>query len=219
MNIENILFDLDGTLTDPKEGITNSIRYALEKLGRDVPQTADLLWCIGPPLKESFKKILKSDEDTAEIALYFYREYFNERGKFENELYTGILGILKKLKKEGLNLFVVTSKPHIYAVDIVTHFNILSFFKEIYGSYLSGELTDKGELIGSLLKTEKISAKKTLMVGDREHDVVGARKNGVRSVGVTYGYGTREDLIESDADFIVDSPEGIFRIVKELMLM
>ncbi len=217
MALENILFDLDGTLTDPREGITNSIKYALEKLGKDVPIAEDLLWCIGPPLKESFKKILESDDDTAEIALYFYREYFKERGKFENKLYSGIPGVLKKLRKDGLELFVVTSKPHIYAVDIVTHFNILSFFKEIYGSYLSGELTNKEELIGSMLKNEKISAKKTLMVGDREHDIIGAKKNRVRSVGVTYGYGIKEEILKANPDFIADSPKGIFKIIKELI--
>ena len=213
MTIKNVLFDLDGTLTDPKEGITRSIKYALDKLGKPVPATEELLWCIGPPLKESFKEILKSDDDTAETALYFYREYFKERGIFENELYSGITKVLEKLNNKGLKLFVVTSKPYVYANEILTHFNLMNFFKEIYGSFLSGKLTNKGELIACTLKNEKIPPEKTLMVGDREHDITGAKENDVRSIGVTYGYGTEKELKDSGADFIVDSPEEIIEIV------
>ena len=216
--IENILFDLDGTLTDPKEGITRSIKYALDKLGKPVPTTEELLWCIGPPLKESFKKILESDDDTAETALYFYREYFRERGIFENEVYSGIPKVLEKIKKKGLKLFVVTSKPYVYANEIITHFNLSSFFKEIYGSFLSGKFTDKVELIAYTLKTEKITAKKTLMIGDREHDIIGAIKNNVRSIAVTYGYGTKDELIQSNPDFIANSPKEILTIVEKLTL-
>ena len=212
MAIENIFFDLDGTLTDPREGITRAIKYSLEKLGKSIPVTEDFLWCIGPPLKESFKKILKSDGDTAEIALFFYREYFKERGKFENEVYTGIPLVLQRLNDLGLNLFVVTSKPYVYAVEIITYFSLGSFFKEVYGSLLSGELVDKGELISYALKKEKISAKNTLMVGDRKHDILGAKRKGVLSVGVTYGYGTEEELQNVSPDFIVDSPEEILEI-------
>ena len=216
MEIENILFDLDGTLTDPKEGIIRSIKYALDKLRKDAPATEELLWCIGPPLKESFKKILKSDDDTAETALYFYREYFKERGILENKVYPGIPETLEKLNKEGIKLFVVTSKPYVYANEILTYFNLLNFFKEVYGSFLSGKLTDKGELIGYTLKDARISTKKTLMVGDREHDIAGARKNDVRSIGVTYGYGTGKELANSGADFIVDSPKEIYKTVLNL---
>ncbi len=218
MALENILFDLDGTLTDPKNGITRSIKYALNKLGKPVPATEELLWCIGPPLKESFKKILESDDDTAETALYFYREYFKERGIFENEVYSGIPKVLEKLNEKGMKLFVVTSKPYVYANEIITHFNLLSFFKEVYGSFLSGKLIDKGELIALTLKNEKISAEKTLMVGDREHDIVGSTKNNVRSIAVTYGYGTEDELTKSNPDFIVNSPEEILKTVKKLML-
>lgn len=212
MAIKNIFFDLDGTLIDPRKGITRAIKYSLDKLGKPIPLTEDLLWCIGPPLKESFKKILKSDDETAEIALYFYREYFRERGKFENEVYSGIPMVLQKLNELGLNLFVVTSKPYVYAIEIITYFNLGGFFKEVYGSLLSGELVDKRELISYALKKEKISAKNTLMIGDREHDIIGAKKNGVLSVGVTYGYGTEEELQNVSPDFIAASPEEIFEI-------
>ncbi len=212
MTIKNILFDLDGTLTDPKEGITRSIQYALKKLGKIVPAAEDLLWCIGPPLKGSFKTILKSDGATAESALSFYREYFKEKGKFENEVYSGITEALEELNKQGFKLFVVTSKPYVFAIEIMAHFNLLNYFRKIYGSKLSGELVDKGELIAYTLKNEGILANNTMMVGDRGHDIIGAKKNGVFSIGVTYGYGTKEELIKSDANFIVDSPEEIIEI-------
>jgi phosphoglycolate phosphatase len=213
MKIANILFDLDGTLTDSKLGITKSIRYALEKLGKPVPADDDLLWCIGPYLGESFKKILKSDDDMAETAVSFYREYYNEKGKFENEVYLGIPEVLEELNEQGFNLFVVTSKPYVFAIEIVTHFDLLRFFKGVYGSELDGKFVDKGDLIAYMLRAEKISAGETVMVGDNSNDIIGAKKNRVCSIGVTYGYGTREELIESGADFIVDSPEEIVKIV------
>jgi phosphoglycolate phosphatase len=219
MKIANILFDLDGTLTDSKLGITKSIQYALERLGRSVLQADDLLWCIGPNLRESFKKILKSDDDTAGEAVTFYREYYKDKGKFENDVYSGIPEVLEELNEEGFNLFVVTSKPYVFAIEIVTHFDLLRFFKRVYGSELDGKFVDKVDLIAHMLRAEKISAGETVIVGDNSNDIIGARKNGIFSIGVTYGYGTREDLIESGADFIVDSPEGIFKIVKELMSM
>jgi phosphoglycolate phosphatase len=218
MNIENILFDLDGTLTDSRLGITKSIQYALGKLGKPVPAVGDLLWCIGPDLRESFKKILKSDDDTAETAVTFYREYYKEKGKFENEVYSGIPEVLEELNEQGLNLFVVTSKPYVFAIEIVTHFELLRFFKGVYGSELGGKFVDKGELIAHMLRAEKISAGESVMVGDNSNDIIGAKGNGVCSIGVTYGYGTREELIESGADFIVDSPEEIFKIAKKIML-
>lgn len=213
MAIENIFFDLDGTLTDPKQGITNSIQYALRKLGRDVPEIKDLLWCIGPPLRGSFKKILKGDDNMAETAISFYREYYVEKGKFENRIYSGVEKVLGTLNKQGFNLFVVTSKPYVFAIEIINYFNLLSFFKSVFGSELDGRLVDKGDLIAYAMDREKIPAGRTIMVGDREHDIVGAKKNGVFSLGVTYGYGTKEELTKSNADFIVDSPEGIVEVV------
>ena len=215
MAVKNIFFDLDGTLTDPKFGITKSIQYALKKLGRDVPEIDDLLWCIGPPLRGSFKKILEEDDAMAEIAIGFYREYYIEKGKFENEIYSGIAGVLEKLNQQDFNLFVVTSKPYIFAIEIIKHFDILRFFKSVYGSELDGRLVDKGELIAHALGREKIPAEKTIMVGDREHDIIGAKKNGVLSLGVTYGYGTKEELKKTNADFIADSPEDIFYIANK----
>jgi phosphoglycolate phosphatase len=212
MKIENIIFDLDGTLTDPQPGITRSIQFALEKLGRPVPAVDDLLWCIGPPLLGSLKKILAADAHKAETALSIYRERYNTVGKFENKVYPGIPGTLTALNRQGFNLFVATSKPYVFANDILAHFDLLRFFKRVYGCELDGTLADKGELIAYILKREELIANNTMMVGDRSHDILGARKHGVYSLGVTYGYGTKEELVESGADCIVDSPREIMEI-------
>ncbi|MDF1593660.1 MAG: HAD hydrolase-like protein [Desulfobacterales bacterium] len=214
MKIENILFDLDGTLTDPKVGITRSIQYALEKLHRPVPAAGDLLWCIGPPLQESFRKLLSPDADQAETAVSLYRERFSAVGKFENEIYPGIIEALDDLSAQGFRLFVATSKPVVFALDIIAHFSLLPFFKQVYG--LDGDLTDKGALISHILRNERIAAKRTLMVGDRSFDILGAKKTGVCSLGVTYGYGAKIELIEAGADFIADSPREIMETAKNL---
>jgi phosphoglycolate phosphatase len=214
MKIENILFDLDGTLTNPKPGITKSIQYALEKLSKPVPAVHDLLWCIGPPLLGSFRIMLEADAHKAETALSFYRERYNREGKFENEVFSGIPETLSGLNRQGFNLFVATSKPYVFANDILAHFGLLRFFKRVYGSELDGALADKGELIAYILKREGFLAKNTMMVGDRSHDILGAEKHGLYSLGVTYGYGTKEELVRSGADYIVDSPREIMEIAK-----
>jgi len=216
MQIENILFDLDGTLTDPKIGITRCIQYALRKLGFPVPPASDLLWCIGPPLKDSLAKLLASDAGLADTALALYRERFNRVGKFENETYAGVPEMLQSLTGQHLNLFVATSKPYVYANEIVAHFDLRRFFKRVYGSELNGELTDKSELIFHILGSEKVAAGNTLMVGDRSYDMVGAKKQGLCCIGVTYGYGTKEELIEAGADFIADSPQEVPAALKGL---
>jgi len=217
MKIENILFDLDGTLTDPKVGITRSIQYALKILCRPVPAVDDLLWCIGPPLLESLGKLLSPDAGLAETALSFYRERFRTVGKFENEVYPGIPEILDALSAQEVNLFVATSKPVVFARDIIAHFDLSSFFKRVYGSELNGDLTDKGALISHILRNERIAAGRTLMVGDRSYDIIAAKKHGIRSLGVAYGYGGQKELIEAGADFIADSPRKILETVKNLL--
>lgn len=214
MKIENILFDLDGTLTDPKSGITRSIQYALEKLGKPVPAVDDLLWCIGPPLLGSLRKMLAADAHKAETALSFYRERYNAVGKSENKVYPGIPETLTGLSRQGFNLFVATSKPYVFANDILAHLDLLRFFKRVYGSELDGALADKGELIAYILKKEALITKNTMMVGDRSHDILGAKKHGMYSLGVTYGYGTKEELVGAGADSIVDSPQEIMEIAK-----
>jgi phosphoglycolate phosphatase len=213
-SVFNILFDLDGTLTDPVRGITGSIQYALKKLGKPVPAADELLWCIGPPLLGSFIKMLGTDSGIAETALSLYRDRYSAEGKFKNEIYAGIPETLQGLIEQGFNLFVATSKPQVFANEILVHFNLLHFFRGVYGSEFDGTLVDKGELIAYILKKETISAKNTIMVGDRSYDILGAKKHGIYSVGVTYGYGTKEELIGSGADYIIDFPEEIMGVVK-----
>ena len=205
-----ILFDLDGTLTDPVDGITRSIQYALKKLGKPVPDSEDLHWCIGPPLLDSFSRLLSDNgSGQAQEALLIYRERFSQIGKFENRVYDGIPEVLSLLNERGLSLFVATSKPTVYSIDIISHFKLAPYFKRIYGSELNGDLVDKTELIGHIISKEDIDKRTAIMVGDRSHDIIGAKNNGLPSIGVTYGYGTREELLESGADQLASNPMDI----------
>lgn len=204
MVIENILIDLDGTLTDPKLGITSCIRYAMQKLGRSLADEVDLDWCIGPPLKASLAKLLQSDNDElAEQALALYRERFSTIGLFENEVYPNVAETLEKLQQQGYRLYVATAKPTIYAEQILAHFDLAKYFKKIYGSELTGEHTDKGELITYLLAQENLDATATVMVGDREFDILGARRNGLQSIAVSYGYGTAEEFAQAQPNQMI----------------
>ena len=204
MVIENILIDLDGTLTDPKLGITTCIRYAMQKLGRSLADEVDLDWCIGPPLKASLAKLLQSDNDKlAEQALSLYRERFSTIGLFENEVYPNVAETLEKLQQQGYRLYVATAKPTIYAEQILAHFDLAKYFKKIYGSELTGEHTNKGELITYLLAQENLDATATVMVGDREFDILGARRNGLQSIAVSYGYGTAEEFAQAQPNHMI----------------
>jgi phosphoglycolate phosphatase len=211
--IETILFDLDGTLTDPKEGITRCIQYALVELGFPAPTQEELLWCIGPPLTHSFEKLLPADKkDLAWSAVHHYRKRFGEVGLFENELYPFIPALLEKLKLSH-RLFVCTSKPHVYARKIVEHFKLTHFFEEIYGCELTGERMDKGELIAYILEKENLAAKTCVMIGDREHDVIGAKKNGLKNIGITWGYGSHDEHLKAQADVICHTSSEVSEFI------
>mgnify|MGYP003530936205 FL=1 len=196
MVIKNILLDLDGTLTDPKVGITTSARYGLAKVGHVVAEDVDLDWIIGPPLKASLAKILnvELDDDLAEQALIGYRERFSVTGLFENQVYPEVDKTLNSLKARGFNLFLATAKPTIYAKQILAHFNLSHYFDEIYGSELSGERTNKGDLIAYILDQEQLNPSECLMVGDREYDILGARRHGIETIAVEYGYGSAAEI-------------------------
>ena len=196
MVIKNILLDLDGTLTDPKVGITTSARYGLAKVGHVVAEDVDLDWIIGPPLKASLAKILnvELDDDLAEQALIGYRERFSVTGLFENQVYPEVDKTLNSLKARGFNLFLATAKPTIYAKQILAHFNLSHYFDEIYGSELSGERTNKGDLIAYILDQEQLNPSECLMVGDREYDILGARLHGIETIAVEYGYGSAAEI-------------------------
>ena len=213
-HIENILFDLDGTLTDPEPGITRCIQYALHELGRAVPCGRDLTWCIGPPLRESFVKLLAdASADEADRALSLYRRRFSTIGKFENHLYDEVPAMLAALRRMGLRLFVATAKPQLFAREIVVRFGIADLFAEIWGSELSGKRVNKAELIGHVMEQENLAPEHTLMVGDRRHDMEGARQRGLQGIGVLYGYGSREELTAAGAAWLAHTPTDVLRIV------
>ena len=214
----NILFDLDGTLTDPREGITRCIQYALEKMNHPVPAQEELLWCIGPPLVYSFGKIFNTEDQVPILqAQQLYRERFERTGMYENVVYPEIPEALAVLKEAGHRLFVATAKPGIFAFGIIAHFELSQFFAEVYGSELDGRLTDKGRLIAHLLREEKLAAAETIMVGDRDMDIAGAHENQVRAIGVAYGYGGRDELTQAQADKLCETPSEIPAAVAELL--
>ena len=198
MTIKNILIDLDGTLTDPKAGIHRSIRYALEKLGQPLADEVDLDWTIGPPLKASLAKLLNTQDDAlAEQALAAYRERFSVTGLFENEVYPTVAETLQQLQAQGYALFLATAKPTIFAKQILVHFQLDSYFTEMYGSELTGERTNKADLIAYILEQENLNAAECIMIGDRQYDIIGARANGIETIAVNYGYGTAEELAQA----------------------
>ena len=195
MTVKNILLDLDGTLTDPKIGIHTCIRYAMEKLGQPLAEDTDLDWTIGPPLKASFMTLLDTPaDDLAEQALTYYRERFSSIGLYENELYPDVMQTLKVLVERGYALYLATAKPEVFAVQILEHFELLDYFTKPYGSELTGERTNKGDLIHYILQQEQLAPSSCMMVGDREYDILGARRNGIDTIAVTYGYGTASEL-------------------------
>jgi phosphoglycolate phosphatase len=204
-----IFFDLDGTLTDPKPGITRSIQYALQKLGLPaIPTEDELTWCIGPPLRASFVRLLGA-EDHADRAVSLYRERFSDVGLYENAVYDGIAEVLTTLGQSGQRLFVATSKPHVFATRIVEHFGLRHHFEHVFGSELDGTRVDKSHLLEYALKTAAVDPSRTLMIGDRSHDMVGAKNNGMQGIGVLYGYGSREELLGAGARQLCATPQAI----------
>jgi phosphoglycolate phosphatase len=202
----NLFFDLDGTLTDPQEGILGCLRYALAAVGVPPPDDHELASFIGPPLHESLRRILgRGSEHLLPRTLELYRARFSTVGMFENRVYPGIPDGLDALAAAGWQLSVVTSKPVAFALPILEHFQLTRHFLAVHGAELSGERSDKRELIAHVLRTEGIPAARAIMIGDRSHDVVGARANDVRAHGVLWGYGTRDELITAGAAAVHES--------------
>ena len=211
---ENILFDLDGTLTDPAEGILNSIRHSLTYYPEvKVPELETLKKFIGPPLWESYVKYCGMDKQTAEEAVEHYREYFRPTGIFENKLYDGIPELLKKLKEAGVKVRLATSKPDVFARQILDHFGITEYFTSVQGSALDGSLIKKEDVIAKIMtENAGITASNTVMVGDTAFDVAGAKANGIPAIGVAYGYGSGVEIAEAGAFMIVKSVEELAKI-------
>jgi phosphoglycolate phosphatase len=201
-----ILFDLDGTLSDPKVGITKSVQYALQKMDIVEPDIDKLECFIGPPLQVSFADYYDFDEVNTKKAIDFYRERFKEKGMFENELYTDIPLLLKSLKEQQFTLVVATSKPTVFSEQILKYFNIDQYFDLVVGSNLDGTRTSKTEIIQYILdKFNDYKLDDYIMIGDRGHDIIGANNTGIDSIGVTYGYGSFDELSHSNPTYIVKS--------------
>lgn len=204
-----ILMDLDGTLTDPGLGITNSIMYGLEKLGIIEKDRTKLYRFIGPPLMEELRAVYHLSEQEGLNALAYYREYFSVTGLFENEVYEGIPEVLGRIRDAGRKLIVATSKPEIYTKRILEHFDLEKYFDFVAGSTMDSSRVQKSDVIAYAVNKMGFSPGEALMVGDRKNDIEGAAANGMKSLGVLYGYGSYEELSKAGADCYARTPEEI----------
>lgn len=206
---KHIIFDLDGTLSDPGLGITNSIMYALEKYGIKA-ERSELYKFIGPPLRESFTVYFGFDKDQAEQAVGYYREYFSDKGMYENQLYPGINDLLAGLNLKNRKLYIATSKPYDYSVRILEHFGILEYFDFVSGSNMDGSMSDKSDLIDKIMiyiKNEEQA--ETIMIGDRRYDIEGAKHHNIDSAAVLYGYGEKAELENVEPTYLIENTEQL----------
>lgn len=211
-----ILFDLDGTLTDPGLGITNAVMYALKKFNIEVPDRSELYKFIGPPLLESFQKYYNMPEEESQMALQYYREYFKPYGLYENTVYDGIKELLEELKLQGKKLILATSKPEPFAVEILRHFDLQKYFDFVAGATMDEKRVRKADVIAYALESCGITElSEAIMIGDREHDVLGAKEVGLRCVGVLYGYGDLEEMETAGANYIAKNSEDILKIISD----
>jgi phosphoglycolate phosphatase len=211
---DNLLFDLDGTLTDPKEGITKSVQFALDKMGIRVEDPDELVSFIGPPLSESFREFYGLDAQSIHQAIGYYRERFAETGIFENALYPEIPPLLAGLKAQGRRLFVATSKLTVFAVRIIRHFGLEPYFEGVVGSEPDGSRTTKAEVIAAVMADFRLAVPdRIVMIGDRKHDVIGARATGIDSIGVAFGYGSLAELEGCRPTYIVESIAELSRLL------
>lgn len=214
--IKTVLFDLDGTLTDSGEGIINCVRYALDRYGAESGSDEDLRSFIGPPLQQQFQKYTGCAEEDGKLLVTYYRERYTEKGIYENRVYDGIVEVLKYLKESGRTLCVATSKPEIYARQITDYFELTPYFTFVGGSLMDGRRTKKAEVIEYVLKNIPSAEKeKTVMIGDRSHDITGAREMGLHSMGVLFGYGSREELEQAGAEKIAGSLKDICDLIDQ----
>ncbi|WP_315073058.1 HAD-IA family hydrolase [uncultured Clostridium sp.] len=213
-NFEYILFDLDGTLTDSGEGITKSVQYALEYFDIIVDDLKELNRFIGPPLKDSFKKFYNFDDEKAELGMKKYRERYADTGIYENSLYDGIIELLEALKKNNKKIILATSKPEVYAKQILKYFKIDSYFNFVAGADFEETRVNKGDVIKYALEGAEISdLSKVIMIGDREHDVIGAKENNIKVIGVLYGYGDVIELTQARADYIAKNTRELLNML------
>lgn len=215
MEITHVLFDLDGTLTDPGIGITNAIMYSLGKCGVNVGDREEYYRFIGPPLIDSYMRYTGMTKEEAQRAVGYYREYYNAGGMFENKVYDGIPELLERLKESGKKLVVATSKPDHFAVQILERFGILPYFDFVGAATMDGKRNDKIQVIGHVIKECGISDPAScIMVGDRRYDVEGAHHFSIPCVSVLFGYGTKEEFEQAGSDHIAETPEDIARCIR-----
>ena len=211
-----ILFDLDGTLTDPGIGITNSVAYALSKWNIEVSDRSELYKFIGPPLLDSFAEYYGFSEEDCQKALTYYREYFRSKGIYENEVYSGIVEMLETLKNSGKKIILATSKPEEFAIIILKHFDLYKYFDFVAGATMDESRNKKGDVIKYALEScgiDKTDLKDVIMVGDRKHDVHGATENDLDCIGVLFGYGNRDELETAGAKYIAEQVEDILTFI------
>jgi len=213
--MKRILFDLDGTLTDPFLGITRSVAYSLKSFGIEVDDLETLKPFIGPPLDVSFREYYHMDEAQSWEAVEKYREYFSKKGLFENKVYEGMEDFLQSLLNMDMKLYVCTSKPEVFAKEILDHFSLTPYFTGIYGATLDGSLKNKGDVIAHCIKQEQLNIQDCMMVGDRQHDIVGAHQNQIPCIGVLYGYGSLEEFQEYHCDYIAKDLIELKKIIEE----
>ena len=210
MKYETILFDLDGTITDPGLGITSAVAYSLDYFGNKYDSLKALELFIGPPLREQFMEYCGVDREKGEEYVAKYREYYAVKGIYENKVYTGIEEMLKKIKLAGKRVVLATSKPEKFALIVLEHFGLRQYFDFVAGALMSNSRTKKDEVIAYALENiGEYNLQSTIMVGDRMHDVEGAAKFSIPAIGVTYGYGSRQELNDAGAKLIVDTVEEL----------
>jgi phosphoglycolate phosphatase len=210
------LVDLDGTITDPRPGILGAYRHALGAMGLESPPPEQLLWVIGPPLRQSFPK-LGVPEARVEEALEHYRGFYQAGAMFDAPVYEGIPAVFETLRGEGIRLVLATSKPHVLARPILEHFELDHHFHAIHGAELDGRHDDKGDLLAHILAEEGIDPTRAVMIGDRLFDVKAAQRHGIPSIGVLWGYGGHTELTEAGATHLCEAPHGLVEIVKSAL--
>jgi len=211
---DNILFDLDGTLTDPHVAITASMAHALEEVGAEAPALAELMWCIGPPLRNNFGKLLGPDRaHLVDRAAEAYLRRYEIKAIGETTKYDGIDAMLDRIRAAGPRILLATTKYVTHADAILKAFGLRDYFEGVFGARRDGSLGDKRHLLRHIIEQVGIDPARSVMIGDREHDIIGAKTNSIASIGVSYGFGSREELESAGADVICDSPEQILEIV------
>ncbi len=210
---KHILFDLDGTLSDPKEGIVKSVQFALSKFNLTEEDDNVLNAFIGPPLVSSFKDFYGFSDEQALLAVRYFREYFKEQGIYQNLLYEGVEAMLESLCRSRLTLYIATSKLEIFAVQIIGYFKLNSYFKDVTGCFADGSRVEKAEIIDYIIKKHQLNRIDCLMIGDRKHDIIGARENHIDCGAVLYGFGTKDEITKYQPDYIFGQIDDIAKLL------